>query len=299
MIGNARELLRPAIGVSALALLLACPTVAFAQTADTLAERRAHVEQMSPEDRDQLSQNYDRFLHLDHEQRDRLRRLDADLTADPDRAELQKVMQRYHEWLSELPAAQRMMLAALPPEERLKRIDEFRTMWGHRSRLSPADVQAFQNWVKTHDLQRAWDEARREHRQPEISPAQLADLRSQLSEPAQRSLDEAKQPEDMRRLLFSWVMHSRRGMGSGGFRGPSEQEMAEFLKTGLSESERAYLSALPPEQMERESNRLWRQKHGRGGERGGDRGGPPGGRSFGPGGPGRERTPAERPVETP
>ena len=30
-------------------------------------------------------------------------------------------MQRYHEWLSELPAAQRMMLAALPAEERLKR----------------------------------------------------------------------------------------------------------------------------------------------------------------------------------
>ena len=100
---------------------------------EALADRSARLAQMDDQEREQLSLNYDRFGHLAPAERDRLRKLYSDLQADADGAELRTVMQRYHDWLNELPATQRTMLTALPAEERLKRIEEIRANQDRRS----------------------------------------------------------------------------------------------------------------------------------------------------------------------
>ena len=131
-----------------------------AKADETTADRRARLESMDPDKREQLSQNYERFLHLDPRDRERLRQLDAALEAAPDRDELRQVMQHYHEWLNELPASQRMMLSALPAEDRLKRVEEIRGFQGHqRHKLSPQDVEAVSDWARKQDIQRKWFES--------------------------------------------------------------------------------------------------------------------------------------------
>ncbi len=112
-------------GLAGAVLCLIGVGVTRAVAEETLAERRVRVEQMDPQEREQLAQNYERFQRLDRAEQQRLRVLQEEIDADPQRDELLKTMQAYHEWLAELPSSQRIMLSALPAEERLKRIDEF------------------------------------------------------------------------------------------------------------------------------------------------------------------------------
>ena len=258
-------------------------SVSGARGEETVAERRTRLEHMDAQQREQLSQSYERFRHLEPEDRERLRRLHADIEAAPDRDELRQVMDRYHEWLNELPASQRMMLAALPADERLEKIDEIRSTRGQRMRLSPADLQQVQAWIKTHNLEAKWSEARQGNRRPDVDPKLWAELREKLSEPARKMLDDAKSIEERRWMLLSWVFQASRAGGRGGprtgLRRPSDQEMQEFLKSGLTDKQQAMLSALPQDEMRRELHRLWREKHARPGDESRDR---PEGRPFGP-----------------
>jgi hypothetical protein len=263
MTGNARLQL----GLFIIVPLLSWASVTTAD--DALADRRARLEQMDPQEREQLSQSYARFLRLDPAEQERLRQLHADLEADPERDELRAAMQHYQEWLSELPASQRIMLSALPAEDRLKRIDELRTAQGKRNKLGPQDLKAIDSWIVKHDFQKKWFEAQRDNRTPLVTPEELADLRATLSEAAQKALDDAKSDEDQRRLVRAWVFQARMPGPSGGrsgFHKPSEKETREFLENELTESQRAYLRALPPEQMQRELFHLWREHHGKQGE---------------------------------
>jgi hypothetical protein len=270
----------------------ACAIVALAvigraaRADETLAARRARVNKMDAHEREQLSQNYERFMNLDSEDQDRLRSLHADLEAAPDRDELRQVMQNYHDWLNALPANQRMTLAALPDEERLKRIDQiraFQTKQKHRA--SPQDLQAIVAWARKHEVQRKWTEAKRNNTTTEVVSAQdLAELRETLSDEAKQALDDAHTPESIRQQLMAWLVQFRRQGGAGGsrggFRGPSDEELRTFLKAELSDAERSYLSAFPPERMQFELRQLWRAKHAKPGDAPRDR---TEGRPFGPG----------------
>jgi hypothetical protein len=273
---------RAALAMALMSLL--CGRVALAD--ETSADRRARLESMDAEKREQLAQNYERFLHLDPHDRDRLRQLDAALETAPDREELRQVMQRYHEWLNDLPASQRLTLAALPAEDRLKRVEEIRGFQGHqRHKLNPQDVEAVSDWARKHDVQRKWFEAKRNGTDgPVITAEALAELRTSLSEESKRALDEAPTDDKRRALLTSWVFQTRRQGGPGGFRAgfrmPSEEEMQAFFKTELRDDERAYLRALPADQMQRELAHLWREKHAKPGEGMREKGD---GRPYGPG----------------
>ncbi len=164
------------------------------------------------------------------------------------------------------------MLAALPAEDRLKRIDELRGMQlqGKRTRLSPADITALDAWLKRHEFQRRWGEAQRNSRPPSVTPEELAELRSALSEPAQKALDAANNEEEQRRLVRSWVFQTRMpswgGERRGGFHRPSAEELHELFKNDLTDNERSYLRALPPEQMQRELVHLWREHRSKAGD---------------------------------
>ena len=93
------------------------PTSEAGHNADRAGSRQAWIAN----EREQLSQNYERFLHSEPADRERLRELHAALEAAPERDELRQGMQSYHDWLNELPASQHITLAALPAEDRLKR----------------------------------------------------------------------------------------------------------------------------------------------------------------------------------
>ena len=149
---------------------------------EALADRSARLAQMDDQEREQLSLNYDRFGHLAPAERDRLRKLYSDLQADADGAELRTVMQRYHDWLNELPATQRTMLTALPAEERLKRIEEIRANQDRAQRLSPPDLQAIEAWARKHELRKKFQEARLNKTPMELKAEDIAELRSSLSQ---------------------------------------------------------------------------------------------------------------------
>ncbi|HEY4309725.1 MAG TPA: hypothetical protein VGN12_09770 [Pirellulales bacterium] len=259
-------------GVRALTVMVVILAAAQAGAGDVLVERRTRLEQMDQQDREQVSQNFERFQRLEPAERDRLRELHDEIDADPQRDELLKVMQNYHEWLNELPASQRIMLAALPVEDRIKRIDELRGAQaaGKRNRLSPADSKALDAWIVKHDFHKQWADAQRNSRPPSVTPEQLADLRNVLSEPAQKALDEAKTEEEQRRLVRGWIFQTRApgwgAGGRGGFHRPSTEELHQLFTNDLSESERSYLRALPPEQMQRELVHLWREHHAKQGD---------------------------------
>ncbi|MES1213460.1 MAG: hypothetical protein ABUL64_02645 [Singulisphaera sp.] len=266
-----RALPRLIRGMGALATVTLSLSVAWAGAGETLDERRARIAQMDPQQREQLGQNYDRFQRLDPAEQDRLRALSAEIDADPQSDELRKTMHAYYDWLSELPASQRIMLSALPAEERLKRIDELRgaQAQGRRFRLTPPDVKAVNAWITRHDLPKRWAEAQRGGTPAGVTPEELADLRSSLSEPAQQALDANQGEEEQRRLVRSWVFQARIPGWSGdrrGMRRPSTDELHELFKNDLTDNERAYLRALPPEQMQRELGHLWREHRGKQGD---------------------------------
>lgn len=267
------------LGLPAVALSLMGAGPMTARADESLAERRAHVEQMDPQEREQLAQNYERFRRLDRAEQQRLRTLWEEIEADPQRDELLKTMQGYQDWLSELPSSQRIMLSALPAEERLKRIDELRgaQSQGRRNRLDPADVKVLNAWLAKYDLQKRWGEAQREGRPPTVTADELAELRSGLSEPAQQMLDQAQTEEEQRRLMRGWIFQARMpgwsGDRRGGFRRPSPGELHDLFKNNLTDSERSYLRALPPEQMQRELVHLWREHRAKAGDSGRERSG--------------------------
>jgi hypothetical protein len=271
-------------GLSWFIFCVAALATVAARAEETVAERRDRVERMDPQEREQLAQNYERFQRLDPAEQQRLRALKEEIEADPKRDELLKTMQGYQEWLSELPASQRIMLSALPPEERLKRIDELRgaQSQGRRNRLEPADVKVLNAWLTKYDLQKRWGEALREGRPTTVTAEELAELRGGLSESAQQLLDQAKTEDEQRRLFRSWVFQSRMpGWGGdrrSGSRRPSPEELHAMFKNELTDSERSYLRALPPEQMQRELAHLWRERRAKAGDASRDR---PGNRPHG------------------
>src|SRR5262249_4315893 len=131
---------------------------------DTPAERKAHLAQLDDEEKEQLSQNFERFRRLDPAQQDRLRRLHGELESSAGKDALQKVMQNYHEWLKGLSAAQRAELASLAPEERLEKIDDIRAAQRRREgmRVSPQDMEKIEAWVQKHrQLRGLWGGFRR------------------------------------------------------------------------------------------------------------------------------------------
>ena len=97
----------------ALSAALAMGAVACCMANETLEERRARIEQMSPEARKQLLENWQRFQSLPREEQDRLRRLHEAFEARHDRDTLGRVMKAYYDWVSDLPDFDRAELARL------------------------------------------------------------------------------------------------------------------------------------------------------------------------------------------
>ena len=130
-------------------------------TREVIAARRADVEGLAPEKKDDLRKLFDRFQTKSEEEKERLRDLDASLRAAPDEARLRAVLQSYLEWLPTLSPLERNELpkmsidGAIAEVQRLKQnelrslsqLDKFR-----QGPLTQRDVASIERW----EQERAW-----------------------------------------------------------------------------------------------------------------------------------------------
>ena len=288
---------RAALALVALAALLAA--AGFGPASDALRERKSRVENMTAEEKEQLWRKYERFRVLPAAEQDRLRLLDAALEADAEAARLRQVIQRYQHWLERLSPAERAELISLDPQQRLARISQLRGEEARR--LGPQDAEAFAAWFEAllvrqrpwlkRTLDQAADEGERRaqirriiedgffrgpgrpapagppdrSRRPFWSPDDLAKLKDALSETARRTLDEAAQPLERRKLVLSWLRQAYfKNAAAPSLRlSPTlgEERLRKFFDEELDVSERVRLLGLPLDQMQRQLWQLYQQRH--------------------------------------
>jgi hypothetical protein len=89
---------------------------------DRQAKHLARLEAMSASEKEELARKKSQYDSLPPAEKERLKALCHEIEAHSDAEELATVMNRYHQWLKTLSAAQLAELRDLPEPERLKRI---------------------------------------------------------------------------------------------------------------------------------------------------------------------------------
>lgn len=267
------------------------------RASEDLGQRKARVESMTPEEKEQLWRRSERLRGLSADEQARLRSLDAQIERDAEAGKLRQVVAGYQHWLEQLSSAERAELFNLDSDERLKRIARRREEAADR--LGPEDAQAFAEWFEALLLKQrpALAAISREgvrkaqirqivesflarsdaHWPPSAAPGlkrpawsreDFASLREALSDQARRKLDKAALPLERRKLLVGWLRQVY-GPGAGGRRldlphGLSEERLHKFFAEELDDAERARLLSLPLDQMQRQLRQLYWQRQGPG-----------------------------------
>ena len=285
---------------AALAFALLAAKGNQASLPESIDERRARVESMTPDEKEQLWRKYERFRVLPAAEQARLRALDAQLDGDAAGAELRQVLESYQRWLEGLSSAERAELMSLEPDERLERIARLRAEDARR--LSPADVQAFARWFEALLVRQRPELADRlappqreaERRvqirriiemhhvrgvaRRQLAPAaagglarppwnadDLAELHAALSPKAQKLLDRVAGQPERRKLINDWLRQTywRDAAAYGGQFSSrvNEERLRQFFSEELEASERARLLSLPLDQMQRQLRHLYWQRH--------------------------------------
>jgi len=216
-------------------------------TEQQLAERQTRIASLDESARQELARKFERFQALAPEEQDRLRALQAEITADPDSKRLMQVLERYHEWLKTISTAQRAQLAELTPHDRVEAIEDIRRTQRDAQLLEPLtrdDMRAVRRWidelVQQHrkELEANIPERYRDwyQRQTDPSTKQMAlvfrlfgrsrggqdesnskvtqedidRLTAKFSQSAKAELAKDTSPEAQRRLVRGWVFASLR-----------------------------------------------------------------------------------------
>jgi hypothetical protein len=264
------------------------------------AELRRRIENMSPEEKEQLRQRQDRFKILAPAEQQRILKLHEALEHDPNGAQLRGLMQRYYEWLKTLPSYRRAELLALDPKERVERVKQIYEEQAriNARRLSPKDTEGLLQWMEdyaakresrflgtvseqTQEQLKKMDPPARSRavmwwswqrwlmgghgRLPQLDESDLAELRSRLS-PETRERLEALSPAEQRKTIVAWIQEeSRNRWGSRRTPGkPSpidEEELVSFFEDELSDPERDRLMTLPGDEMQRELRKMYLMRH--------------------------------------
>jgi hypothetical protein len=287
---------------------------AAAKEQESNSERRSRIAHMSPEEKESLRAKFETFNRLEPAEQERLRKVHADIVADPAAPRLQGVLDRYHEWQKTITSAQRAELLQMPAEERIQRIGELlqeqakqrvRELAGRP--LPEQDIEAIYSWLgrflkrfetefkermpsdvrerleKTAD-ETAWRQqilrylvyrgGRGEFPFPRPTQEEFQEILTKLSPESRQVLESAKTPEDRESIARQWVFMTMR---TKAFPTVPEEELRKLYQE-LPTSERERLEGLEPTELKR---LLTMRYFYRGFAR------PPGGPSFGPGfGPG-------------
>lgn len=100
---------------------------------DDYQQRRERIEKMTPGEKKELLEKKERFFKLSPEKQNELSKLHEDLEKQPNREELEQVMEAYFDWVLTLSPWQRWELEKLPAQERIKKVIEFKKSPGRWS----------------------------------------------------------------------------------------------------------------------------------------------------------------------
>jgi hypothetical protein len=269
---------------------------------DVLAERAKYVANLEPSAQQELLRKFEQFESLTPEEQQRLRKLEADITADPNSKRLRQVLERYHEWLKTITPAQRAKLASLPPRERVEAVEDLHREQRDAQRLEPLtrdDLRHIRRWleelVERHreellagmsQRSRQWYErqtdadakemtlvfqlfGRRRGRTEDnskITDADLDRLRERLSASAQAELAKVNTPDEQRQIVRNWVFASLRRSSAWQRERRGNpvvgEELLRFLQTEVPPVEREQLLKKPREEMLQELRRMYFERSG-------------------------------------
>jgi hypothetical protein len=282
----------------------AVPTAVAADPAppgEELVARRERIDRMEPSQQQELLRKYERFQEMPVEEQQRLRKLQAEIGADPHAERLHQVLERYHEWLKTITPSQRATLAELPPDERVKEIERVQRRQEDDQRLEPLsrqDMREIRHWidqlVEKHRKElvagiperfRKWFDQEKDPRRKQMAlvyrmfgrshdPAHesrvtqedIDRLAAKLSESARAEIEKAGSLEAQGKVVRGWIFASLRrydSWQSGRRANPVVgEELLQFLQNDVSPAERERLLKLPRDEMHRELRRMYFE-HGR------------------------------------
>jgi hypothetical protein len=216
-------------------------TAANAPTDRELAERKSRIASLDESARQELARKFERFRALTPEEQDRLRVLQAAITADPDSERLMQVLSRYHEWLKTISTAQRAQLAELAPHERVEAIESIRRTQRDAQLLEPLtreDMRAVRRWI---------DELVQQHRDELEAniPERYRDWYQRQTDPNTKQMA----------LVFRLFGRSRGNQAESDSK--VTQEDIDRLTKRLSESAKTELAKDPGLEAQRRAVRAW------------------------------------------
>ncbi|MCP4817328.1 MAG: hypothetical protein GY888_32835 [Planctomycetaceae bacterium] len=180
-------------------------------------ERARVVQEMSLVEKEKLRKKWDHFKGLDQDAKEKNRLLYQQVVAHPQGERLHQVMVRYHEWLSGLRSSQRADLLSLPPEERIKRIQQIVREQEQRKfaellekELPANDLTSISKW-----LEELWEKVTMKIK------AKEAEIMASLDSEQKAFFEQFSDPQQRRRVMAM-------GMLSGRFE-LTESRLAEIL----------------------------------------------------------------------
>ena len=243
------------------------------------------LDQLDDEERTNLRAKYNRFRQLPVDEQNRMRKLHGQIAAEPDAEKLQQAMLVYSDWLGGLPPARQFELRTMqPPTERIRTIER----WVDEMRddavltLSDDELRRFVRKVRgpLEDLQRdAMLEAskadggrgRNAMQLNQIPNAMIRRVASGMSEPGEfqdavlqalpeRTHEAFKSLEPRQKIdrIMTWLRQSESMQGE-----VSQEALERFFAEELDAETRAELLSLPPDEMEKALQRMYRFQPGR------------------------------------
>jgi len=241
--------LRETFAAILLGLTVAAPLYAM----DWLAERRQQVEQMTPAEKEELNEKYEKFSALPPDEQEQLRVLHQKLDTDPQGDKLRGVMHRYYDWLKTLSPGDRADLLSQPEADRLTMIKKLKQ---HQEALAVnlpdgkhlaiADVQALSDWVKkyaaTHEAELSKELPPPRHgdfhgndktphdrpgqfsawrpwlgaKLPSVSQEEIDDLAHQLTSTPRKAIEGKPTVAEKTEVIHEWVQAIWRQRSAGG-----------------------------------------------------------------------------------
>lgn len=255
---------------------------------------RERLAEMSPEQLEQLSRKRDSFELLMPQERDKLRRLDQELHAEPNAEQLMQTLRGYHEWLSTLRSSEQAKIK--DEKDPVARISEIRRLVSSRrqtdigltneTRLPPEDNDALRKWVGEFASRQQAEIAKlfpapdrgpplgnRRGGQAQVFRFVVSVIRGSIPED---KLAELVSPEDLAQLAESLSPKARgildnqqtqpekirlvfRWVNASFMPRVSEEELRRFLTDALDDKQREIVYRLGPEEGRQELIRLYRE----------------------------------------
>ena len=265
------------------------------------AARRARVEGLDAGKQQDLLRKFERFEALSPAEQQRLRELQAQITADPNSQKLLLVLERYHEWLKTITTPQRAKLAELPAKQRVDQIEAIQRERRDAQRLEPLnrqDMREIARWIDAlverhrkelvagipqryrewYDRQtdadakrmalvfRLFGRSREEEQDSKVTEEDIEKLSKKLSDSARAELAKADSLDAQRRVVRGWVFASLRRSNSWQRERRGNpvvgDELLQFLQTEVPPAERERLLKKPREEMLQELRKMYFERSG-------------------------------------